>query len=49
MILILILNWISTLTKTLWNATKFGGYLYYLKHNFLFNTILILTFLHGIE
>ena len=33
--MILILNEIYILTKTLWYATKFGEYLSYLKHSFL--------------
>ena len=35
MILILILNRILILTKTLRNDIKFGGYLQYIEHNFL--------------
>ena len=34
--MILILNRILILTKTLWNATKSGGYLEYFKYNFCY-------------
>ena len=40
MILILILNRISILTKTLRNDTKFGGYLEYMKYCYVWLPIL---------
>ena len=42
MIMILILNRVSILTKTLRNDTQFGGYLQYIKHNHAKIRILIL-------